>query len=173
MLYNTTLTDMETCYKAFRGDVARSLNLKAKGFGCEPEMTAKVFRRRLRVYELPISYDGRTYAEGKKITWRDGIKAIYWCGAITGTVLFGIFSYFWFSPILGFGIIMAAFLVYSRSNLQLCMTAVSLAVILGALVFSADPTAIWSPYSLISVRKIESNGKQKPVSAPRKDITIM
>ena len=78
ILYNTTLTDMETCYKAFRGDVARSLNLKARDFGCEPEITAKVFRRDLRVYELPISYDGRTYAEGKKITWRDGLKAVYW-----------------------------------------------------------------------------------------------
>ena len=78
LLYNTTLTDMETCYKAFRGDVARTLNLKARRFGCEPEMTAKVFKRQLRVYELPISYDGRTYAEGKKITWRDGLKAIYW-----------------------------------------------------------------------------------------------
>jgi glycosyltransferase involved in cell wall biosynthesis len=78
ILYNTTLTDMETCYKAFRGDVARSLNLKARDFGCEPEMTAKVFRRDLRVYEIPISYDGRSYAEGKKITWRDGVKAVYW-----------------------------------------------------------------------------------------------
>jgi glycosyltransferase involved in cell wall biosynthesis len=78
ILYNTALTDMETCYKAFRGDVARSLNLKARGFGCEPEITAKVFRRHLRVYELPVSYDGRTYSEGKKITWRDGFKAIYW-----------------------------------------------------------------------------------------------
>lgn len=78
ILYNTTLTDMETCYKAFRGDVARSLNLRARDFGCEPEMTAKVFRRGLRVYEIPISYDGRTYAEGKKITWRDGFKAVYW-----------------------------------------------------------------------------------------------
>jgi glycosyltransferase involved in cell wall biosynthesis len=78
ILYNTTLTDMETCYKAFRGDVARSLHLKARDFGCEPEITAKVFRRDLRVYELPISYDGRTYAEGKKITWRDGLKAVYW-----------------------------------------------------------------------------------------------
>ncbi len=78
ILYNTTLTDMETCYKAFRGDVARSLNLRARDFGCEPEMTAKVFRRDLRVYEIPISYDGRSYAEGKKITWRDGVKAVYW-----------------------------------------------------------------------------------------------
>ncbi len=78
ILYNTTLTDMETCYKAFRGDVARSLHLKAKRFGCEPEMTAKVFRRDLRVYELPISYDGRSYAEGKKITWKDGFSALYW-----------------------------------------------------------------------------------------------
>jgi SAM-dependent methyltransferase len=78
ILYNTALTDMETCYKAFQGDVARSLDLKARGFGCEPEITAKVFRRHLRVYELPVSYDGRTYAEGKKITWRDGLKAVYW-----------------------------------------------------------------------------------------------
>ncbi|MFQ5670201.1 MAG: glycosyltransferase [Acidobacteriota bacterium] len=78
LLFNTTLTDMETCYKAFRGDVARSLRLKARGFGCEPEITARVFRRGLRVYEIPISYDGRTYVEGKKITWRDGFKAIYW-----------------------------------------------------------------------------------------------
>ncbi len=78
VLYNTTLTDMETCYKAFRGPVARSLKLRARGFGCEPEMTAKVFRRHLRVYEVPISYDGRSYAEGKKITWLDGLKAIYW-----------------------------------------------------------------------------------------------
>jgi glycosyltransferase involved in cell wall biosynthesis len=78
LLYNTTLTDMETCYKAFRGDVARGLEIRARGFGCEPEMTAKVFRRHLRVYEVPISYDGRTYAEGKKITWRDGIVAVCW-----------------------------------------------------------------------------------------------
>jgi SAM-dependent methyltransferase len=78
ILYNTALTDMETCYKAFRGEVARSLRLKARGFGCEPEITAKVFKRHLRVYELPVSYDGRTYAEGKKITWKDGLKAIYW-----------------------------------------------------------------------------------------------
>ncbi|MFQ5719809.1 MAG: glycosyltransferase [Acidobacteriota bacterium] len=78
LLYNTTLTDMETCYKAIRGDVARDFHLRAKGFGCEPEMTAKVFKRQLRVYEIPISYDGRTYAEGKKITWRDGLKAVYW-----------------------------------------------------------------------------------------------
>ena len=78
LLYNTTLTDMETCYKAFRGDVARNLHLKARSFGCEPEMTARVFRRRLRVYEIPISYDGRTYAEGKKITWKDGFVALWW-----------------------------------------------------------------------------------------------
>jgi glycosyltransferase involved in cell wall biosynthesis len=77
LLYNTTLSDMETGYKAFRTDVLRSLDLKQDGFGIEPEITAKVCKRKLRVYELPVSYYGRTYAEGKKITWRDGLKAIW------------------------------------------------------------------------------------------------
>ena len=76
VLYNTTLSDMETGYKAFRTDVLRSLDLSQDDFGIEPEITAKVCKRQLRIYELPISYYGRTYAEGKKITWRDGFKAI-------------------------------------------------------------------------------------------------
>ena len=76
VLYNTTLSDMETGYKAFRADVLRSLDLREDGFGIEPEITGEVCRRHLRVYELPISYFGRTYAEGKKITWRDGFKAL-------------------------------------------------------------------------------------------------
>jgi len=76
VLYNTTLTDMETGYKAFRADVLRSLDLREEGFGIEPEITGEVCRRHLRVYELPISYFGRTFAEGKKITWRDGFKAV-------------------------------------------------------------------------------------------------
>jgi glycosyltransferase involved in cell wall biosynthesis len=75
VLYNTTLRDMETGYKAFRADVLRSLDLREDDFAIEPEITAKVCLRKLRVYELPVAYYGRTYAEGKKITWRDGVKA--------------------------------------------------------------------------------------------------
>jgi glycosyltransferase involved in cell wall biosynthesis len=86
VLYNTTLSDMETGYKAFRGEVLRSLDLRQDGFGIEPEITAKVCKRKLRVYELPIAYYGRTYAEGKKITWRDGFKAIR---VLLGVRLFG------------------------------------------------------------------------------------
>jgi glycosyltransferase involved in cell wall biosynthesis len=77
VLYNTTLSDMETGYKAFRSEVLRSLDLRQDDFAIEPEITAKVCKRKLRIYELPISYYGRTYAEGKKITWRDGLKAIW------------------------------------------------------------------------------------------------
>jgi glycosyltransferase involved in cell wall biosynthesis len=77
LLYNTTLSDMETGYKAFRSDVLRSLDLRENRFGIEPEITAKICKRRLRIYELPISYYGRTYDEGKKITWRDGFRAIW------------------------------------------------------------------------------------------------
>ena len=76
VLYNTTLSDMETGYKAFRSEVLQGLDLQQSDFGIEPEITAKVCLQRLRVYELPIAYYGRTYAEGKKITWRDGFKAI-------------------------------------------------------------------------------------------------
>ena len=77
VLYNTTLSDMETGYKAFRADVLRSLDLREDDFAIEPEITAKVCKRKLRVYEMPISYYGRSYAEGKKITWRDGFKAMF------------------------------------------------------------------------------------------------
>jgi len=86
VLYNTTLSDMETGYKALRMDVLRSLDLQQDDFGIEPEITAKVCKRKLRVYELPIAYYGRTYAEGKKITWRDGFKAIR---VLLGVRLFG------------------------------------------------------------------------------------
>ncbi|MBF0478515.1 MAG: glycosyltransferase family 2 protein [Candidatus Omnitrophica bacterium] len=74
---NLNLTDMETCYKAFRTDLLKSIPLKCNRFGFEPEITAKVAKRRARIYEVGISYSGRTYAEGKKINWRDGIKAIF------------------------------------------------------------------------------------------------
>jgi glycosyltransferase involved in cell wall biosynthesis len=77
VLYNTTLSDMETGYKAFRTEVLRELGLRQDDFSIEPEITSKVCRRKLRIYELPISYYGRSYDEGKKITWRDGFKAVY------------------------------------------------------------------------------------------------
>jgi glycosyltransferase involved in cell wall biosynthesis len=76
MLTNLNLTDMETCYKAIRGDVARSLKLESQRFGFEPEITARLARARARIFEVPISYSGRTYEEGKKIGWRDGVAAI-------------------------------------------------------------------------------------------------
>jgi glycosyltransferase involved in cell wall biosynthesis len=77
VLYNTTLSDMETGYKAFRAEVLRSLDLREDRFGIEPEITGQVCKQKLRVYELPISYYGRTFDEGKKITWRDGFRAIW------------------------------------------------------------------------------------------------
>ena len=76
VLYNTTLSDMEVGYKAFRGELIRSVPLVSNGFDFEPEVTAKLLRRGVRMYELPISYYGRSYAEGKKITWRDGVAAV-------------------------------------------------------------------------------------------------
>jgi glycosyltransferase involved in cell wall biosynthesis len=76
LLFNTTLSDMETGYKVFRADVLRSLDLRQDDCAIEPEITGKICKRGYRIYELPISYYGRTYAEGKKITWRDGVKAI-------------------------------------------------------------------------------------------------
>ena len=76
VLYNTTISDMEVGYKAFRGDLVRSIDLVSNDFRFEPEITAKVLRRGVRLYEVPISYYGRTYEEGKKITWRDGIHAV-------------------------------------------------------------------------------------------------
>ena len=77
VLYNTMLTDMETCYKAMRIDVLRSMKLKSNGFGIEPEITAKIFKRGYRVYEVPITYAGRGYEQGKKITWRAGFGALW------------------------------------------------------------------------------------------------
>jgi glycosyltransferase involved in cell wall biosynthesis len=77
IMYNTMLSDMETCYKVMRTEVIRSMRLESDGFGIEPELTAKIFKRRYRVYEVPITYDGRGYDEGKKITWRDGVVALW------------------------------------------------------------------------------------------------
>ena len=77
-LTNINLTDMETCYKAFRREVIQSIKLEEDRFGFEPEITVKVAKRRLRIYEVGISYWGRTYEEGKKIGWRDGVRAL-WC----------------------------------------------------------------------------------------------
>jgi glycosyltransferase involved in cell wall biosynthesis len=76
-LTNINLTDMETCYKAFRREVIQSIPIKEDRFGFEPEITVKVARRKLRIYEVGISYWGRTYEEGKKIGWRDGFRALY------------------------------------------------------------------------------------------------
>ncbi len=75
---NLNLSDMETCYKAFRREVLQSIHLEENRFGFEPEVTVKIAKRHLRVYEVGISYSGRTYAEGKKIGWRDGVRAV-WC----------------------------------------------------------------------------------------------
>lgn len=78
MFTNLNLTDMETCYKLMRSDIAKSLSLKEKRFGFEPELTAKLSRvHNIRIYEVGISYYGRTYEEGKKIGWKDGFRAIY------------------------------------------------------------------------------------------------
>jgi glycosyltransferase involved in cell wall biosynthesis len=77
VLYNTMLSDMETCYKVMRREVLHGLDLRSNGFGIEPEITAKIFKRGYRVYEVPITYDGRGYDEGKKITWRDGLVALW------------------------------------------------------------------------------------------------
>ena len=74
----TLLTDMEVCYKVFRADVLRRVHLREERFGFEPEVTAKVARLGVRLYEVGVSYSGRTYAEGKKIGWRDGLRAL-WC----------------------------------------------------------------------------------------------
>lgn len=77
MLTNLNLSDMETCYKVFRADVAKRLVIESNRFNVEPEITAKVAKMRCRVYEVPISYFGRDYAEGKKIGWKDGVQAIW------------------------------------------------------------------------------------------------
>jgi glycosyltransferase involved in cell wall biosynthesis len=78
MATNLKLTDMETCYKVFRREVLKDIQIKSDRFGFEPEITAKVAKGNWRVYEVPISYAGRTYEEGKKITWKDGVQAL-WC----------------------------------------------------------------------------------------------
>lgn len=77
VLYNTTMTDMETCFKAVRAGLLKSLDLKSDRFGIEPEITAKLFKRGARVYEVPITYEGRDYSEGKKISWKDGFPALW------------------------------------------------------------------------------------------------
>lgn len=76
MFTNIDLTDMETCYKMMKTSIAKQLVIKEKRFGFEPEITAKLAKQRLRIYEVPISYYGRTYEEGKKITWKDGFSAL-------------------------------------------------------------------------------------------------
>lgn len=77
ILFNTTLSDMETCYKMVKAEVLKGIPLRSNKFNIEPEITAKLLRRKLRIYEMPISYYGRTYHEGKKITWKHGISAMW------------------------------------------------------------------------------------------------
>ena len=77
VLYNTILTDMETCFKAIRADRVRRMTLRSNRFGIEPEITAKLFKMGCRVYEVPITYEGRGYDEGKKISWKDGLEALW------------------------------------------------------------------------------------------------
>ncbi|MFC1509334.1 glycosyltransferase family 2 protein [Candidatus Omnitrophota bacterium] len=77
MMTNLNLTDMETCYKVFRREIIQSITLTSNRFGIEPEITQKIARLNVRVYEIPISYHGRTYGEGKKIGWKDAVSAIY------------------------------------------------------------------------------------------------
>jgi glycosyltransferase involved in cell wall biosynthesis len=77
MLTDLNLTDMETCYKVFRADILKKIKLRENRFGIEPEFTAKVAKARCRIYEVPISYAGRDYSEGKKISWKDGIAALF------------------------------------------------------------------------------------------------
>ena len=78
ILTDINLTDMETCYKAFKTSIIKSIKIKERGFGVEPEITAKIARLNCRIYEVGISYFGRTYEEGKKVGWKDGLVAI-WC----------------------------------------------------------------------------------------------
>ena len=79
VVYNTILSDMETCYKVFRADVVRDIPLRSRGFEFEPEITSKVLKRGYRIYEVPISYNGREFDEGKKLNpWREGSKALYY-----------------------------------------------------------------------------------------------
>src|SRR5439155_17800302 len=87
VITNLNLSDVWTCYKAFRREVFATMELRENRFGFEQEITAKIARKRLRIYEVPISYFGRTYAEGKKITWKDGFRGI-WC-----VLRYGLFDY--------------------------------------------------------------------------------
>ncbi len=77
VLYNTTVSDMETCYKLFTREALEGIEIKSDKFNFEPEITAKILKKKIRVYEVPISYAGREYEEGKKITWRDGFSALW------------------------------------------------------------------------------------------------
>ena len=77
MFSNLTLTDMETCYKMFRAEIIKNIDIRENRFGFEPEVTAKIAKQRVTIYEVPISYHGRSYDEGKKIGWKDGVRAIY------------------------------------------------------------------------------------------------
>tara|TARA_B100000035_G_scaffold187249_1_gene159773 strand:- start:11095 stop:11790 length:696 start_codon:yes stop_codon:yes gene_type:complete len=77
MMTNLNLTDMETCYKAFKTEIIKSIDIKENRFGFEPEITAKIAKRKIKIFEVGISYNGRTYEEGKKIGWKDGVRAIY------------------------------------------------------------------------------------------------
>ena len=77
ILYNTTLSDMEVCYKLIPSKLIKSFNLKSNRSGFEPEVTAKILKQKIRIYEVPISYSGREFSEGKKITWRDGVQAFF------------------------------------------------------------------------------------------------
>jgi len=77
ILFDTILSDMETGYKVFRADIVKTMPLKSRRFEFEPEITARILRKGIRIYEVPISYNGREYSEGKKITWRDGFVAVW------------------------------------------------------------------------------------------------
>lgn len=77
LLYGSKITDMETCYKVFRYDVIKSFTIKSNKFDFEPEISAKILKRKYKIVELPISYEGRSYEEGKKIGWKDGVQAIF------------------------------------------------------------------------------------------------
>lgn len=77
VLFDTTLTDMETCYKVFTSEVAKGIELRSPRWGFDPEITARILRRGYRIYEVPVSYAGREYHEGKKITWRDGLVVLF------------------------------------------------------------------------------------------------
>ena len=78
ILYGARITDMETCYKVMRKEVIENIRLRARRFDFEPEITAKILKRGYKIIEIPIGFVGRTFNEGKKITWRDGIKALYY-----------------------------------------------------------------------------------------------